>query len=154
MNQNLSHILLFDITDVTRQLGIYFEHIYCYDAKVFVGFLLDQELTMSTLHLSSCLHLIAYRKYLGNGFAKATATHVFSIARRNLLEYMSGGFLPQSHFWNQLTNDTPHLRLFSLRRWGLFLSALGLYSHHAETKSCTFPLAGDCFSWISHLPVF
>jgi hypothetical protein len=59
MDQVTSPTLLLDITDVTGQLSTRSERTNRHDAEVFAHFLLDQGLTMSTLHLLTRSHLIA-----------------------------------------------------------------------------------------------
>lgn len=93
MDQPLRLALTLDITDVTGQISTRSERIYRHDAEVFARFLLDQGLTVGTLHLLTRSHLIAYRKYLGESYAKATVSLMFSVARRVLQEYIYRGTL-------------------------------------------------------------
>ena len=77
--------------------------------------MLDQGLTMDTLHLLTRSHLIAYRKYLGETYAKATAARMFSIARRILQEYVYQGALASNPAAGiktfPLANETPYTTL-------------------------------------------
>jgi hypothetical protein len=81
MNQPVCLPITVDITDVTGQLNSGSERIYRHDAEVFACWMYDQRLTLGTLHLLTRSHLIAYRKYLGETYAKATAARMFSVAR-------------------------------------------------------------------------
>lgn len=115
MNQSLSPPLLLDITDVTGQLSTRSERIYRHDAEVFAHFLLNQGLTMTTLPQISRSHLIAYRKFLGDTYAKATAARMFSVARRILQEYVFQGILVTNPAVGiktfPLANETPYTTL-------------------------------------------
>src|SRR5689334_7264975 len=115
MDQALSPALLLDITDVTGQISTHSKRIYHHDAEVFASFLLDQGLTVGTLHLLTRSHLIAYRKYLGESYAKATAARMFSVARRILQEYVHRGTLatnPAAGIKNfPVANETPYATL-------------------------------------------
>src|SRR5713226_2043591 len=115
MDQASSPAMTLDITDVTGQLSAHSERIYHHDAEVFARFLLDQRLTVETLHLLTRSHLIAYRKYLGNTYAKATASRMFSVARRILQEYMYQGTLVANPAAGIKTfpvaNETPYTTL-------------------------------------------
>src|SRR5712691_7453385 len=110
-----SPAILLDITDVTGQISTRSERIYRYDAEVFARFLLDQGLTMGALHLLTRSHLIAYRKYLGESYAKATASRMFSVARRILQEYVHKGILTANPAAGIKTfpvaNETPYTTL-------------------------------------------
>src|SRR5450755_3612487 len=70
---------------------------------------------MDTLHLLTRSHLIAYRKYLGETYAKATAARMFSIARRILQEYVYQGALASNPAAGiktfPLANETPYTTL-------------------------------------------
>ena len=115
MNQTLSPTLLLDIADVTGQLSSRSERIYRHDAEVLARFLFDQGLTMSTLSLLSRSHLIAYRKFLVNRYAKATAARMFSVARRILQDYVYRGTLATNPAAGIKTfpvaNETPYIAL-------------------------------------------
>jgi site-specific recombinase XerD len=115
MNQALSPTMTLDITDVTGQISTRSERIYRHDAEVFARFLLDQGLTANTLSLLSRSHLIAYRKYLGDTYAKATAARMFSVARRILQEYVYRGTLPTNPAAGiknfPVANETPYATL-------------------------------------------
>ncbi|TME08325.1 MAG: hypothetical protein E6I80_10260 [Chloroflexi bacterium] len=93
VDQSFDHSATLDITDVTGQLSARSERIYRHDAESFACWILDQGLTLDTLHLLTRSHLIAYRKYLGERYAKATAARMFSVARRILQEYVYRGAL-------------------------------------------------------------
>src|SRR5438046_1044518 len=93
MDKFLCLVSPLDITDVTGQVSPRSERIYRHDAEVFACWMLDQELTVETLHLLTRSHMIAYRKYLGETYAKATAARMFSVSRRILQEYVYRGAL-------------------------------------------------------------
>src|SRR6266568_6964739 len=115
MDQAFSPAIILDITDVTGQLSTRSERIYRHDAEVFASFLLDQGLTVGTLHLLTRSHLIAYRKYLGETYAKATAARMFSVARRVLQEYVYQGTLATNPATGiktfSVANETPYITL-------------------------------------------
>ncbi len=115
MDQTLGPAIILDIADVTGQISARSQRIYRHDAKVFASFLLDQGLTGGTLHLLTRSHLIAYRKYLGESYAKATAARMFSVARRILQEYVHRGTLatnPAAGIKNfPVANETPYTTL-------------------------------------------
>ncbi len=115
MDQAFSPAIILDITDVTGQLSTRSERIYRHDAEVFASFLLDQGLTVGTLHLLTRSHLIAYRKYLGESYAKATASRMFSVARRILQEYVYRGTLATNPAAGiktfSVANETPYTTL-------------------------------------------
>src|SRR5438270_5535712 len=93
MDQAYSPSITLDITDVTGQISTRSERIYRHDAGVFANWLLDEGLTIETLHCLTRSYLIACRKYLGDTYAKATAARMFSVARRTLQEYVHRGTL-------------------------------------------------------------
>lgn len=104
-----------DITDVTGQLSNSSGRIYRHDAEVFACWMRDQGLTLGTLHLLTRSYLIAYRKYLGETYAKATAARMFSVARRILQEYVYRGELPTNPAAGiknfSVVNETPYTTL-------------------------------------------
>lgn len=107
--------LVLDITDVTGQLGDNSERVYRHDAEVFACWIQDQGLTLGTLHLLTRSHLIAYLKYLGETYAKATAARMFSVARRILQEYVYQGTLATNPAAGiktfSVANETPYTTL-------------------------------------------
>lgn len=115
MNQPFRLPITLDITDVIGQLSGGSERIYRHDAEVFACWMHDQGLTLGTLHMLSRSHLIAYRKYLGETYAKATAARMFSVARRILQEYVYQGTLvanPAAGIKNfSVANETPYTTL-------------------------------------------
>lgn len=115
MDQLFRLPLVLDIADVTGQLGGNSERVYRHDAEVFASWIQDQGLTLSTLHLLTRSHLIAYRKYLGETYAKATAARMFSVARRILQEYVYQGILPTNPAAGiktfSVANETPYTTL-------------------------------------------
>lgn len=115
MKQPFRLPMTLDITDVTGQLSSGSERIYRHDAEVFAGWMLDQGLSRDTLHLLTRSHLIAYRKYLGENYAKATAARMFSVARHILQEYVYRGTLatnPAAGIKNfSVANETPYTTL-------------------------------------------
>lgn len=115
MNQPFHLPLVLDLTDVIGQLGSNSERVYRHDAEVFASWIQEQGLTLSTLHLLTRSHLIAYRKYLGETYAKATAARMFSVARRILQEYVYQGTLvanPAAGIKTfSVANETPYTTL-------------------------------------------
>src|ERR1700730_9927912 len=115
MDQPFRLAMTLDITDVTGQLSTRSERIYRHDAEVFARFLFDQGLTLTTLYLLTRSHLITYRKYLGDSYAKATAARMFSVVRRILQEYVYRGTLPSNPAAGIKTfpvaNETPYTTL-------------------------------------------
>src|SRR5438128_1927309 len=93
MQQPFRLPLVLDISNVTGQLSTNSERVYRHDAEVFACWIQDQGLTLGTLYLLTRSHLIAYRKYLGETYAKATAARMLSVARRILQEYVYQGTL-------------------------------------------------------------
>ncbi|HEU5380363.1 MAG TPA: hypothetical protein VFV38_33485, partial [Ktedonobacteraceae bacterium] len=93
MNLPVHLPLVLDLTDVTGQLVNNSERVYRHDAEVFASWIEEQGLTLGTLHLLTRSHLIAYRKYLEETYAKVTAARMFSVARRILQEYVYQGTL-------------------------------------------------------------
>jgi integrase/recombinase XerD len=81
----------FDITDIAGQLGARSRRIYRNDASVFARWMYEQAATPETLTRSM---MIAYRSYLGETYAKATAQRMFSVARRVLQELAYNGKIP------------------------------------------------------------
>lgn len=115
MNQPVRLVMTLDITDVTGQLSSGSERIYRHDAEVFASWMLDQGLTLGTLHLLTRSHLIAYRKYLSEAYAKATAARMLSVARRILQEYVYQGTLATNPATGiktfSVANETPYTTL-------------------------------------------
>jgi integrase/recombinase XerD len=115
MDQAFSPAIILDITDVTGQISTRSERIYRHDAEVFTRWILDQGLTAGTLYLLTRSYLIAYRKYLGESYAKATAARMFSVARRILQEYVYKGTLATNPAAGIKTfpvaNETPYTTL-------------------------------------------
>jgi integrase/recombinase XerD len=115
MDQPVRLSLVLDITDVTGQLSSNSERVYRHDAEVFACWIQDQGLTLGTLHLLARSHLIAYRKYLGETYAKATAARMFSVARRILQEYVYQGTLATNPAAGiktfSVANETPYTTL-------------------------------------------
>lgn len=115
MNQPVRLSLVLDLTNVTGQLGSNSERVYRHDAGVFASWIQDQGLTLGTLHLLTRSHLIAYRKYLGETYAKATAARMFSVARRILQEYVFQGMLAANPAAGiktfSVANETPYTTL-------------------------------------------
>lgn len=107
--------LALDIADVTGQLGSNSERVYRHDSAVFASWIQDQGLTLGTLHLLTRSHLIAYRKYLGETYAKATAARMLSVARRILQEYVYQGTLATNPAAGiktfSVANETPYTTL-------------------------------------------
>lgn len=108
MDQPLSPVMLLDITDVTGQISMRSERIYRHDAEVFARFLLDQGLTVGILHLLTCSHLIAYCKYLGENYAKATDSRMFSVARRVLTKRALSYIVKKYARLAKLIDVSPH----------------------------------------------
>ncbi len=115
MNQPFRLSSVLDLTDVTGQLNSNSERVYRHDAKVLACWIQDQGLTLGTLHLLTRSHLIAYRKYLGETYAKATAARMFSVARRVLQEYVYQGTLATNPATGiktfSVANETPYITL-------------------------------------------
>jgi site-specific recombinase XerD len=88
MQQPFRLPLVLDISDVTDQLSSNSERVYRHDAEIFASWIQEQGLMLGTLHLLTRSHLIAYRKYLGETYARATAARMLSVARRILQEYV------------------------------------------------------------------
>lgn len=88
---------------------------YRHDAEVFASWIQNQGLTPSTLHLLTRSHLIMYRKFLGETYAKATAARMLSVARRILQEYVYQGLLPTNPAAGiktfSVANETPYTTL-------------------------------------------
>lgn len=115
MQQPFHFLLVLDITDVTGQLSSNSERVYRHDAEAFACWIQNQGLTPGTLHPFTRSHLIAYRKYLGETYAKATAARMFSIARRILQEYVYQGTLATNPAAGiktfSVANETPYTTL-------------------------------------------
>jgi integrase/recombinase XerD len=115
VNQTLRLPLVLDITDVIGQLGGNSERVYRHDAAVFASWIQDQGLTPGTLHLLTRSHFIAYRKYLGETYTKATAARMLSVARRILQEYVYQGTLATNPAAGiktfSVANETPYTTL-------------------------------------------
>jgi integrase/recombinase XerD len=115
VNQPFHPSLVLDLTDVIGQLGGNSERVYRHDAQGFASWIQDQGLTLGTLRLLTRSHLIAYRKYLGETYAKATAARMFSVARRILQEYVYQGTLATNPAAGIKTfavaNETPYTTL-------------------------------------------
>lgn len=115
MQQPFRLPLVLDISDVTGQLSNNSERVYRHDAEVFACWIQDQGLTLGTLYLLTRSHLIAYRKYLGETYAKATAARMLSVARRILQEYVYQGTLANNPAAGiktfSVANETPYTAL-------------------------------------------
>src|SRR5260370_36781024 len=78
------------IEDATGQLSKRSHRMYTNDAKMFALWLQEEGLAVKELTRS---HMIAYRSYLDERYAKATATRMLSVARRILDEQVYEGVL-------------------------------------------------------------
>lgn len=100
------------IKDVSGQIGKRSGRIYANDAKKFARWIQDQGLTVEGLTRS---HIIAYRGYLDEHYAKATAARMLSVARRILGEQVYNGVLAGNPAKDvkgfTLDNESPHISL-------------------------------------------
>jgi site-specific recombinase XerD len=78
------------VKDASGQLGKRSGRIYANDATRFAEWMQEQGLTVEALTRS---HLITYRAYLSEHYAKATAARMLSIARRILGEQVLAGHI-------------------------------------------------------------
>lgn len=112
-----------DISDVAGQLGTRSKRIYQNDAQVFATWMLERDLTTDTLTRST---MIAYRQFLGDSYAKATAQRMFSVARRILQEQVYSGKLVSNPGDGikgfQVANETTHIALTKVQAKDLFQS--------------------------------
>src|SRR5438874_1159890 len=112
-----------DITDVAGQLSERSQRIYKNDAQVFVAWVLKQGLSIEALTRS---HMIAYRKFLSETYAKATAQRMFSVSRRILQEQVYSGKLTSNPADGikgfQVANETTHTALTKGQAKELFQS--------------------------------
>src|SRR6266550_4891355 len=100
------------IQDATGQLGKRSRRIYENDAKMLALWLQEQGLAVKELTRP---HMIAYRSYLDERYAKATATRMLSVARRILDEQVYQGELtanPAKEIKGfTLDNESSHISL-------------------------------------------
>jgi site-specific recombinase XerD len=100
------------MTDLAGQLAPRSRRIYESDAKAFANWLIERGLTPTLLTRS---HMIAYRAYLADKYAKATANRMMSVARRLLTEQVYSGKLTANPGSNikgfTVDNETPHRAL-------------------------------------------
>jgi integrase/recombinase XerD len=100
------------IKDVSGQIGKRSGRIYANDAKMFAQWIQEQGLTVQGLTRS---HIIEYRAYLGEQYAKATAARMLSVARRILGEQVYNGVLASNPAKDvkgfTLDNESPHISL-------------------------------------------
>jgi integrase/recombinase XerD len=83
------------LTDTIGQLSSSSRRNYLIDARQFAGWMIDQGVTPATLSRS---HAIAYRSYLQEHYAKATAARKLVVARRLLDEQRKRGMLAGNPF--------------------------------------------------------
>lgn len=79
-----------EVKDVSGQIGKRSGRIYASDAKKFAQWIQEHGLTVKGLTRS---HMIEYRAYLGERYAKATAARMLSVARRILGEQVYNGVI-------------------------------------------------------------
>jgi integrase/recombinase XerD len=100
------------IKDVSGQIGKRSGRIYANDAKKFARWIQEQGLTVEGLTRS---HIIAYRGYLDEHYAKATAARMLSVARRILGEQVYNGVIAGNPAKDvkgfTLDNESPHISL-------------------------------------------
>lgn len=100
------------LTDAIGQLSPSSRRNYTIDARQFAGWMLEQKLTPSTLTRS---HAIAYRAYLQEHCAKATAARKLVVARRLMDEQCKQGKISLNPFSDlkgfRLENETSHVVL-------------------------------------------
>src|SRR5437870_258298 len=116
MNDETALIPLIDFTqevkDVSGQIGKRSGRIYQNDALRFASWMQEQGLTVSALTRS---HMIEYRAFLGERYAKATAARMLSVARRILGEQVYNGVLTGNPAKDvpgfTLDNESPHISL-------------------------------------------
>jgi site-specific recombinase XerD len=100
------------IKDVSGQIGKRSGRIYANDAKKFARWIQEQGLAVEGLTRS---HIIAYRGYLDEHYAKATAARMLSVARRILGEQVYNGVLASNPAKDvkgfTLDNESPHISL-------------------------------------------
>src|SRR5690242_13703413 len=101
-----------ELSDVSGQIGKRSRRIYANDAKKFARWMIEQGLTVEGLTRS---HIIAYRGYLDEHYAKATAARMLSVARRILGEHVYNGVLAGNPAKDvkgfTLDNESPHISL-------------------------------------------
>lgn len=101
-----------ELADIAGQLAPRSRRIYEHDAAAFARWLLERGLTPATLTRSD---VIAYRAWLAETYAKATAGRMFSVARRLLEEQIANGGRIDNPFTNvkgfKGNNETPHTAL-------------------------------------------
>lgn len=111
---DLIPIVNFDqsVADASGQLGKRSGRIYANDATRFAEWMQTQGLTVGALTRS---HLIAYRSYLSEHYAKATAARMLSIARRILREQVIAGHITENPAKEvngfTLDNESSHISL-------------------------------------------
>jgi integrase/recombinase XerD len=100
------------VADATGQLSKRSRRIYENDAKMFAEWMQAQGLTVGALTRS---HLISYRAYLDEHYAKATAARMLSVARRILNEQVLAGHIAANPAKEvkgfSLDNESPHISL-------------------------------------------
>lgn len=100
------------LQDASGQLGKRSRRIYENDAKMFALWLQEKRLVVRDLTRS---HMIEYRRYLDERYAKATAARMLSVARRILDEQVHAGTLlanPAKEVKGfSLDNESPHVAL-------------------------------------------
>jgi integrase/recombinase XerD len=100
------------LADTVGQLSPSSRRTYIIDARQFAGWMVDQEITPTTMTRS---HAIAYRSYLQEHYAKATAARKLVVARRLLDEQRKQGKLPINPFDDlkgfTVKNETTHVVL-------------------------------------------
>lgn len=100
------------IADASGQLGARSGRIYANDATRFAEWMQAQGLQVRDLTRS---HLILYRAYLGERYARATAARMLSIARRILAEQVYAGNLAANPATDikgfSLDNESTHISL-------------------------------------------
>jgi site-specific recombinase XerD len=101
------------VQDATGQLGKRSKRIYENDAKMFATWLQEQGITES-LEITRSV-IIAYRMYLEEHYAKATAARMLSVTRRILGEQVIAKQLPANPAIEvngfTLDNESPHIAL-------------------------------------------
>jgi integrase/recombinase XerD len=100
------------VADASGQLGKRSGRIYANDATRFAEWMQANSLTVGALTRS---HLIAYRSYLDEHYAKATAARMLSVARRILGEQVLAGNIAANPAKEvkgfSLDNESPHIAL-------------------------------------------
>ncbi len=100
------------LNNVTGQLSPRSQRVYRHDAKVFAAWLHENDMSIDVLDRGG---MIAYREYLMNSYAKATAARMLSVARRLLEEAVYAQRIKVNPAKGirgfKLGNETPHTAL-------------------------------------------